>query len=171
MAPGESSHTLPSWLAPAFLTLLGAWLRFYHLADFYANVDHAYPIAQAIRWLQWGQWPSLGQGTSILFANPPGMSYLMAVPWALFGSEWGAAYFSAALNLLAVPLIYQAARRAGGRGTGLAAAALAAANPWLVYFSRGTWVQGLLPFWTAPTRAPSWPRCRSTRWAGPARRG
>jgi len=155
MAQGERSHSLPAWLAPTSLTLLGAWLRFYHLADIYANVDHAYPIAQAIRWLQLGQWPTLGQGTSVLFANPPGMAYLMAVPWALFGSEWGAAYFSAALNLLAVPLIYQAARRAGGRGVGrvggLAAAALAAANPWLVYFSRGTWVQGLLPFWTTLT--------------------
>ena len=142
---------LPPWLAPALLTLLGAWLRFYHLTDVYANLDHAYPLAQAIRWLQLGHWPLLGQGTSVLVANPPGMAYLMAVPWLLFGSEWGAACFAAALNLLAVPLTYQAARHAAGRPAGLAAMALVAANPWVVFFSRGTWVQGLLPFWTALT--------------------
>jgi hypothetical protein len=85
----------------------------------------------------------------VLFANPPGMSYLMAVPWVLFCSQWGAGYFSTALNLLAVPLSYRAGRLAGGRAVGLAAAALVAINPWVIYFSHGTWVQGLLPFWTA----------------------
>src|SRR5258708_22279143 len=137
MSPGERRHSLPAWLAPAFITLLGAWLRFYHLADFYANVDHAYPVAQAIRWLQLGQWPLLGQGTSVLFANPPGMAYIMAVPWALFGSEWGAVYFSAALNLLAVPLIYQAPRRAAGRPAGAGPAGPAGPHPPVVFFFPG----------------------------------
>jgi 4-amino-4-deoxy-L-arabinose transferase-like glycosyltransferase len=153
MLSQSPSGTLRRWLAPAVVTLLGAWLRFYHLADFYSSVDHDFPLAQAIRWLQLGQWPLLGQGTSVLVANPPGMSYLMAVPWLLFGSLWGATYFTIGLNVLAVPLTYQAGRLAGGQRTGLAAATLVAANPWANYFSRGTWVQGLLPFWTTLTCA------------------
>ena len=139
------------WVAPVFLTLLAAALRVSGLADFWTSSDHAYPLAQAIGLLQSGRWPGLGQDTSILFANPPGMSYMVLVPWAIWRSAWGVGYFVIALNLLAVPLTYALMRGAGDEWQARAAALLVAVNPWTIFYSRGTWVQGLLPLWTTLT--------------------
>ncbi len=139
------------WCAPLVLTLIGAGLRFYGLADFVVNIDHAYPIAQAIGLLQSGRWPLLGQGTSLLFSNPAGMSYMVLLPWAAFGTGWGVHFCVAALNALVVPLTYRLVRQMIGPrlpGAANAAAALAAFSPWLIHYSRGAWVQGLLPLWS-----------------------
>jgi hypothetical protein len=145
---------LPHAWAPLALSLLGLGLRVYRLEDFIVNIDHAYPLAQAIGLAQSGRWPALGQGTSILFSNPAGMSYMVLGPWLAFGSAWGVHFCLAALNTLAVPLTYRLARQVlgpGRPGAANAAAALAAVNPWLVHYSRGAWVQGLLPLWATLT--------------------
>ena len=145
--------TLRRLAAPLALTAIAALLRYHRFVDFYPNVDHAYPVAQAIQWLHTSRWPVLGQTTSILFANPPGMSYLVALPWVLFGALWGVHYFTVSLNLLAVPLVYAVVRLRVNDGAGLAAGWLLAVNPWLSYFGIGTWVQGLLIFWSTLTFA------------------
>ena len=143
--------SLRRFVWPAAIILLGAFLRFHRLEDYRPNIDHAYPIAQAIGLLQSGRWPALGQYTSILFANPPGMSYMVLLPTWLFGTIWGVHQFVVSLNLLVVPLVYQFMRRVGGEAWARAAALLAATSPWLVHYSRGTWVQSLLPFWATLT--------------------
>lgn len=139
------------WWAPLLLTLAGAALRWHRLAEVRLDTDYAFPLSQAIAWLEAGRWPVLGQTTSVFWANPAGMSYVVAAPWAVFGSAWGVAFWVAGLNLAAVPLTYQLTRRLAGERAALAAALLAATNPWTVHYSQGTWVQGLLPFWTALT--------------------
>ncbi|PJF43566.1 MAG: hypothetical protein CUN55_08420, partial [Phototrophicales bacterium] len=58
--------------------LVGAWLRFYQLADTEFNVDQMYPVWQALMTLQKGEFPIIGQGTSVLFANPALTGYLYA---------------------------------------------------------------------------------------------
>ncbi len=131
-------------VVPLLIILLAAFLRLHRLADYLSNIDNAFPIAQAIGLLQSGHWPALGQITSVLYSNPPGMAYLAAVPWALFGTEWGTHCFMALLNLLAVPLVYNLMRRHGDGWQARAAALLAATNPWVIQGSRNTWVQGLL---------------------------
>ncbi len=148
-----SRMSLRRLLAPLSITLLAAFLRIYRLADFYTNLDHAYPLAQAIAGLRSGHWPVLGQDTSLFFANPPGITYVIALPWAVFNQTWGAQYCVICLNLLAIPLTYRIVLRLCGRPAGLTAALLIAINPWVVYYSQGTWVQSLLPLLTTLTYA------------------
>ena len=143
--------TARSLVVPVLITLLAAFLRLHRFADFLTNIDHAYPIAQAIGIWESGRMATLGQSTSILFANPPGMTYMVLLPWGLFGTVWGVHYSVICLNLLIVPLTYHLMRKLGNTSQAWAASFLAATNPWTIYHSQGTWVQGLLPLWTTLT--------------------
>jgi 4-amino-4-deoxy-L-arabinose transferase-like glycosyltransferase len=140
------------FIIPVGLTLLATFLRLYHLDDFIGGVDHSYPIAQVIKIYQNGQWPTIGQYTSVLVDNPPGMPYLLLLPWWIFQNVWGVHCFVVLLNILAVPLIYACLRwllRTEVPAQG--AAFLMAVNPWIIYHSQGTWVQGLMVFFTTLT--------------------
>lgn len=140
------------FIAPISLTLLAAFLRLADLDAFAGGVDHAYPIAQVIQSLQTGQWPALGQYTSVLVDNPPGMPYLLLGPWWLFQNVWVMHALVALANVLAVPLIYSGLRWAmHAEPPAQAAAFLLAVNPWVIYHSQGTWVQGLLVLFTTLT--------------------
>ncbi len=137
-----------SLLPIVLITLLAVFLRLQNLGAVEHNVDHAYPISQALHSLEQGVFPITAQGTSVLFANPPLTGYLFLVPLSLSRSPYGVYLFVIALNTLAVPLSYVTARRLLPRGDGFAliVAFLVAVNPWVVEYSRTTWVQCLLPF-------------------------
>ncbi|MCZ2095227.1 MAG: hypothetical protein LC121_02950 [Anaerolineae bacterium] len=151
-APVESIAAL--MLLPIVLAF-GVWLRFQHFGAIEYNIDQAYPIWQALQTLDTGALPLAGQGTSVLFANPPLTGYLF-VPALAIARQPAAAYlFTLALNTLALPLSFGALRKLIGARAALIGAALFAASPWIVEDSRRTWVQ-------RAARRASRPRCGSS---------
>ncbi len=129
------------------LTLAGLVLRLYALDAIRFNIDHAYPIWQALRTLSYGQWPLVGQATSVLFANPALTGYLYLPPLMLWSSPLAVYGLVVALNTLAIPFTFHTAHALLKREfPALVAAALVALNPWVVEYSRTTWVQSLMPF-------------------------
>lgn len=142
---------------PLTLFIIAAILRFSYLGSVEHNVDHAYPIWQALATLEQGRWPLVGQDTSVLFANPALTGYLYLPFVALTRSPLGAYLLVIALNSLAVPLAYRAVRGLLGQSAALIAALLMAVNPWVIEYSRATWVQSLLPFFTCALAWLLWP--------------
>jgi len=150
-------YVLTRWerLALAVILMVGAWLRFQHLDAIELNIDQAYPIWQAVQTLDEGELPLTGQGTSVLFANPPLTGYLYLPVVALFRDPLAVYVFTLALNTFAIFLVYRALIRLvrrypiTGMYPALFGAALFAVNPWIIEDSRRTWVQSLLPFFMA----------------------
>jgi 4-amino-4-deoxy-L-arabinose transferase-like glycosyltransferase len=142
------SLTLPRGerLALAIVLLAAAWLRFQHMGSIEVNIDQVYPIWQALGTLDAGRFPLAGQGTSVLFDNPPLTGYLYLPVVALTRHVLAVYAFTIALNTLAVWLAYRGLRWLLGAPAALAGAALFAANPWIIEDSRRTWVQALAPF-------------------------
>ena len=92
--------------------------------------------------------PAHGLIFSIGLKAPPGFVYALAVPMAIVRTPLSAAVFVALSNVLAVWLSYVAGRRFFSEAVGLMAAALFAASPWAVVFSRKLWSPDLLPICT-----------------------
>jgi 4-amino-4-deoxy-L-arabinose transferase-like glycosyltransferase len=130
------------------IMLLAALLRAQYLLQIEHNVDQAYPIWQALQTIDRGAFPLAGQGTSVLFANPTLTGYLFVPLIALTRSPVSAYVLTIALNTLGVLLAYRAIKGLLGARVALIAAALMAVNPWVIEYSRTTWVQSLLPFFT-----------------------
>lgn len=152
------SRLLTSHLALLLVILAVALtLRFRWLASIEHNVDHAYPVWQALQTLQHGTLPLVGQGTSVLFANPPLTGYLYLPVAVLTRSPLGAYVLVIALNTLGVWCCYRAVRAVLGVRAGLIAAWLMAVNPWVIEYSRTSWVQSLLPFLTCAVAWLLWP--------------
>jgi len=149
--------TSPERLALAVILLVAAFLRFHRLLDIEHNVDQAYPIWQALTTLEHGIFPLAGQGTSVLFANPALTGYLYLPFIALTRSPLGAYLLVIALNTVAVFLAFRAARTLLGIRPALLAAFLLAVNPWVIEYSRATWVQSLLPFFACALAWLLWP--------------
>lgn len=132
-------------------------LRSHYLLQIEHNVDHAYPVWQALQTLNHGVFPLAGQGTSVLFANPALTGYLFLPTVALTRSPLGAYLLTISLNTLAVFLAYRAARQMLGVYPALVAAGLLAVNPWVIEYSRTSWVQSLLPFFACALAWLLWP--------------
>ena len=120
------------------ILLIGAWLRFQNLDDIEVNIDQVYPIWQAIQTLDAGEFPLAGQGTSVLFDNPPLTGYLYLPVIALARHPVAAYMLTLTLNTLAIWLAYRALHKLLGRYPALIGAALFAVNPWLIEDSRRT---------------------------------
>jgi hypothetical protein len=140
--------TINPWerLALVIIFALGAWLRFQHIGDIEVNVDQVYPIWQAVQTLDAGQFPLTGQGTSVLFANPPLTGYFFVPFIALVRHPIAAYTVTLTLNTFAIWLAYRALRWLIGTRPALIGALLFAVNPWIIEDSRRTWVQSLAPF-------------------------
>lgn len=136
-------------LALLAIVLAGAWLRFQHMGSIEVNIDQVYPIWQALHTLDAGQFPLAGQGTSVLFDNPPLTGYLYLPVIALARQALAVYMLTIALNTLAVWLAYRGLSGLLGTRAALVGAALFAANPWIIEDSRRTWVQALAPFFVA----------------------
>lgn len=138
--------TLTERLALALIVGIGAWLRFQNFGAIEVNIDQVYPIWQALQTLDAGVFPLTGQGTSVLFANPPLTGYLF-VPVLAVARHPAAAYvLTVTLNTAALVLAHRALRHLIGPRPALVGAALLATNPWIIEDSRRTWVQSLAPF-------------------------
>lgn len=141
----------------AALLLLALVVRFRYLLQIEHNVDHAYTVWQAMTTLYRGELPLAGQGTSVLFANPPLTGYLYLPVVAITGSPLGVYVLVIALNSLAVWFAYRAVLLTLGPRPALIAAALMAVNPWMIEYSRTSWVQALLPFFVSAVAWLAWP--------------
>jgi 4-amino-4-deoxy-L-arabinose transferase-like glycosyltransferase len=121
--------------------------RFRYLVYIEHNIDQAYPIWQALNTLDNGIFPTIGQGTSVLFANAPMTGYLYLPIVALTRSILGVEILVIALNTLAVWMAYRVACHVLGTRWALLVALIMAVNPFMIEYSRATWVQSLLPFY------------------------
>jgi hypothetical protein len=137
--------------------LIAAFLRAQNLLDIEHNVDHAYPIWQALTTLEHGIFPLAGQGTSVLFANPALAGYFFLPMIAIVRSPLAAYLLTITLNTLGVFLGFRAARGLLGNRAALVAAFLLVVNPWIIEYSRTTWVQSLLPFFACALAWLLWP--------------
>lgn len=141
------SNTRLITAALAAVLLAAALFRFWDLMAVRHHIDNAYPIWQALDTLDHGTLPVIGQPTSVLFANPVLTGYLFLPVVALTRSVLAVYIFVVALNTLGVLFCYLTVRNLSASAwTGLAAAWLMAVNPWVIEYSRTTWVQCLLPF-------------------------
>ncbi len=147
----------PAQWAIILICLLALIVRFRYLGEIEHNIDHAYPLWQAMTTLDTGLLPLAGQGTSVLFANPPLTGYLFIPAVLLTRSPLGVYVFVIALNTLAVWMAYRAVRVLLGTAAGLLAAALMAVNPWVIEYSRTSWVQCLMTFFVCAVAWLLWP--------------
>lgn len=89
-------------------------------------------------------------GAAQLDIHPPLYFYLLHAWLSLAGtSEEALRLLSAGLSTLLVPVLAVLGRRAGGRATGLVAGALAAINPFFVYYGQETRMYALLALLSA----------------------
>jgi 4-amino-4-deoxy-L-arabinose transferase-like glycosyltransferase len=157
-------HHGPLWIVLA----LGAVLRFANLGLIRHGYDASYPIYDALRILLGHEFPLLGQPSSVFLDNPPLMGYLQTLPLLLWRSPWAVYLFVIALNTSAIAFVYRVAQTLLGNAVAFFAALLFAINPWLIVYSRWSWVQGLLPFFMALIAWSLWPvlvdRSRSPWW-------
>jgi 4-amino-4-deoxy-L-arabinose transferase-like glycosyltransferase len=147
----------PASLLPAAVVLLGAALRFMQMGLIRYGYDQSYPAFQAVGLLDGGVWPLIGQPSSVFLDNPALMPYLQALPLLLWRSPWAVQGFVLLLNSAATWFVWRVAADLLGRRAGLVAAFLFAVNPWVVFFSRTTWVQSLVPFFMAVVAWGLWP--------------
>jgi 4-amino-4-deoxy-L-arabinose transferase-like glycosyltransferase len=129
------------------ILLFAALLRMLDLDAVRYNIDHAYPVWQALRTLDTGALPLIGQPSSVLFANPPLTGYLFLPVLAITRSVIAVYVVVILLNTAAVWFCFRTAQQLlHDHRLALIAAFLMAINPWLIEYSRTTWVQCLLPF-------------------------
>jgi len=155
--PTRSSRPSLAAALPAAVVLLGAALRFMQMGLIRYGYDQSYPAFQAVGLLDGGVWPLIGQPSSVFLDNPALMPYLQALPLLLWRSPWAVQGFVLLLNSAATWFVWRVAADLLGRRAGLVAAFLFAINPWVVFFSRTTWVQSLVPFFMAVVAWGLWP--------------
>jgi Dolichyl-phosphate-mannose-protein mannosyltransferase len=123
---------------------LASWLRLRDLDIVEFKLDEATAIDMGRRVLD-GEFPTVGLGSSVRAYNPPLFVYLTAVPLALWDDPRAATAFVGVLAVAAVILTYFVLRPRFGALVALGAAALFAAAPWAVLYSRKLWGQSMLP--------------------------
>ncbi len=154
-------------IALLLVLLLAAGLRWWQPGLVEFKYDEAHTVGLALDIASGGPFPLTSGGTSIGLERPALDAYLLAIP-LLLGRIEAAVWWSGALGVLAVALVYNLGRRLGGPLVGLLAALYMAANPWLVLYDRKLWshiqvvlsVALLLLAWEIVVRA----RGRTTFW-------
>lgn len=128
------------------IMLLASWLRLHYLFQIEHNLDHAYPVWQALRILAQGDLPLVGQLSGNLFSHPPLTSYFYIPIIALTHSLTVIYVVIIILNIVGVYITYRAGTLLLGAKVGLIASAMLAVNPWVIEYSRYSWPPALLPF-------------------------
>jgi len=133
------------WIV-AGLTLLAAGLRFATLG---VQAYHHDEIVTASRVLRAGFWHAM-EAVGFSESAPP-LYYALAWVWTqLTGTgEFGLRSLSALAGVATVPVSYLLGAELRGRRTGIAAAALVAVNPMLLWYSQEARAYALLAFLTA----------------------
>ncbi len=156
LSPARRRRLNPLWLT-ALIVAAGAVVRFMQLGQIRYSYDQSYPAFQALGLLDGGVWPRIGQPSSVFLDNPALMAYIQALPLLLFRSPGAVQALILVLNSAAVWFVWRVATDLLGRRAGWVTAALFAFSPWIVFFSRMTWVQSLVPFFMAVVAWGLWP--------------
>ena len=131
------------WLLLLVILLLAASLRLTRLGLVEFKYDEAVVARGALAIINGEYLPVVGPITSQGPRNLPYSQYLLALPLSLSQDIRVAAGFVALLGVAAVGLTWWVARPEFGPRVGLLAAALFAASPWAVFFSRKVWAENL----------------------------
>ena len=139
-----NKRTIQQLLLPAIL-LLAVALRvwWFDLMEF--KGDEVGALLLARYWLSRGI-PQFGLISGVGVRNPPGFMFFL---WPQVAAAWSPLSIGltiVAFNVAAVWLLRRAGVMLGSAAAGTCAAALAAAHPWLILYSRKIWAQSLLPF-------------------------
>jgi hypothetical protein len=128
----ERSHSTVLW-ALAGLTALGVAVRFASLGVQSYHHDEVITAARVIP----GNFADMLRQVKVSESNPP-LYYVLAWGWAkAFGTdEIGLRSLSAVFGAAVVPVAYLIGRELASRRTGLIAAAIAAVNPMLIWYSQ-----------------------------------
>jgi 4-amino-4-deoxy-L-arabinose transferase-like glycosyltransferase len=114
---------------------IGAYLRLWNLEHLF-NAIHDYDegvYTLGARFITEGQLPY----RDFILAHPPLYSLILAAIYKIFGYNFFfAKYLSVALSLACIPLLYLVGKKMYRPGVGLAAAAIFAVSPEIVYFGR-----------------------------------
>lgn len=125
------------------LLVFAAGLRLARLGIVEFKYDEATTARMALEIVERGRLPLVGMISSQGPHNPPLMSYILAIPFALSRDPRWAVGWIALLNVAAVGLTYGIGRAYFGRFVAVVAALLFAASPWAVLHSRKIWTQNL----------------------------
>lgn len=134
---------LVEWGSLALILLLAACLRLTRLDLIEFKYDEATTARSALEIAREGRLPAVGMISSLGPRNPPLMSYLLALPFALSRDPRLAAGFIAFLGVAAVGLTYWVGRAYFGWPVGAIASLLFAASPWAIFHSRKIWAQNV----------------------------
>ncbi len=140
----------PRWLihvAIAAILLVAAALRLERLGAAELKIDEAQPPALAEQILFEHKLPFAYGVSSTGLPETPFIGYLLVLPRAVSADPRASVAFLGLLDIVAVLLTYVAVRRLADTRLALVAAALYAANPWAVVFSRKTWSE-IVPLFT-----------------------
>ncbi|MGB7787727.1 glycosyltransferase family 39 protein [Methanoregula sp.] len=113
------------------LTLIGFFLRFYHLGFNSLWLDEASTYTFASMTL-----PGIWQATTSGEFNPPLFYWMEHLMLALGNNEVILRFIPALLGGLTVPLVYSAGKEFVDRNVGIIAAAACAFSPFLIYYSQ-----------------------------------
>ncbi|NPV67739.1 MAG: hypothetical protein HPY64_11385 [Anaerolineae bacterium] len=133
------------WLALAVIVLLlAAGLRLHQLdaQSLWNDEGASYAMTQRT--------PEAIIANAAADIHPPGY-YLLLAGWTRLAgtSEFALRFPSALTSLLTVALIYTLGRRLSGRGAGIAAALLLAANTFAIYYAQEARMYALLGLWAS----------------------
>ena len=113
------------------LTLIGFFLRFYHLGNNSLWLDEASTLTIAVKTI-----PGIWQATTSGEFNPPLFYWVEHVMLMSGNTEVILRFIPALLGFLTIPLIYLVGREFLDRNVGIIAAAAFAFSPFLIYYSQ-----------------------------------
>ncbi|HTS20099.1 MAG TPA: hypothetical protein VMP11_21165 [Verrucomicrobiae bacterium] len=150
MNASRASKTLPvpasiEWVVLAGIVAVGTWLRFQHPELLEFKGDEAYAANQALEFVRGGKLPTSGLMSSVGVSNPPLFIWLLIPMFYVSSNIAVVCGMISALGLGAVVATWWIGRKYYGAIVGLAAAALFAAGPWAVIYSRKIWAQDFVP--------------------------
>jgi mannosyltransferase len=130
----------------AFLIAIGAAMRFASLGEQSFHHDEVITVARILP----GSFTDMLRAVRDYESNPP-LYYILAWGWTkAFGSgEFGLRSLSACFGLATVPIAYCIGAELSSRRAGLIAAALAAVNPMLIWYSQEARSYAVLVFFCA----------------------
>ena len=149
--PAQTPVTRRELLALVLVLAVAALLRmgWPGITEFKRDEAQLYGLALDAAELR--AFPLRGISSSVGLPNSPLSVYLFALPLFVWKSPLAATLFAGLLNTASVGLGYWLARRYWGVRVALVSAALYAAAPWAVIYSRKIWAQDLLPLFTLAT--------------------
>lgn len=127
-----------------FLTLIGAFLRFYHLGYNSLWLDEASTYTFATLSI-----PGIWQATTSGEFNPPLFYWIEHLMLTIGNNETVLRFIPALAGVLTIPLVYLAGKEFIDRNVGLIAAAICTFSPFLLYYSQEARAYSLALFFVA----------------------